>query len=102
MKQTELKPCAACGKGVMHAGAPQFYKITIQPHVVNIGAIQRQHGLEMMLGAGAGHNQNAVATVAFHMGSQEDIAVPFGEPVELLLCQDCGIAEQSIAALLEM
>lgn len=93
MKQPEIKPCAACGKGVMHAGAPQFYKVTIQPYIVNAPAIQRQHGLEMML---AGNS-----TVAFHMGAQEDIAQAFGEPVELLLCQDCGIAEQSVAALLE-
>lgn len=77
----------------MHAGAPQFYKLTIQPHIVNVGAIQRQAGLEMMLGGNA--------TIAFHMGAQEDIAQAFGPPVELLLCQDCGIAGQSVAGLLE-
>jgi len=93
MKQTEIKPCAACGKGVMHAGAPQFYRVTVQPHIVNVAAIQRQAGLEQVLGGNA--------TIAFHMGTQEDIAQPFGEPVVMLLCQDCGIAEQSIAGLLE-
>lgn len=71
MKQTEIKPCAACGKGVMHAGAPQFYQVTVQ------------HGLEQMLGGNA--------TIAFHIG----------EPVVMFLCQDCGITEQSIAGLLE-
>lgn len=93
MKQTEIKPCAACGKGVMHAGAPQFYQVTVQPHLVNVPAIQRQHGLEQMLGGNA--------TIAFHMGTQEELAVPFGEPVVMFLCQDCGITEQSIAGLLE-
>ena len=53
MKQTEIKPCAACGKGVMHAGAPQFYQVTVQPYLVNVPAIQRQHGLEQMLGGNA-------------------------------------------------
>lgn len=93
MKQTEIKPCTACGKGVMHAGAPQFYRVTVQPHLVNVPAIQRQHGLEQMLGGNA--------MIAFHMGTQEDIGLPFGEPVVMLLCQDCGISEQSIAGLLE-
>ena len=92
MKQTEIKPCAACGKGVMHAGAPQFYQVTVQPYLVNVPAIQRQHGLEQMLGN---------ATIAFHMGTQEDIAQPVGEPVVMLLCQYCAITEQSIAGLLE-
>ncbi len=92
MKQTEIKPCAACGKGVMHAGAPQFYQVTVQPYLVNVPAVQRQHGLEQMLGN---------ATIAFHMGTQEDIAQPVGEPVVMLLCQYCAITEQSIAGLME-
>lgn len=93
MNQTEFQPCAACGKGVMHAGAPQFYRLTVQPHIINTAAIQRQAGLEQMLG---GH-----ATIAFHMGMQEHLAQPFGEPVVMLLCQDCGITGQSVAWLLE-
>lgn len=93
MKQTEFKPCAACGKGMMHHGTPQFYRVTVQPHLTNLPAVIRQSGLEQMLGGNA--------TIAFHMGTQEELAVPLGEPVVMLLCQDCGISEQSIAGLLE-
>lgn len=78
---------------MMHHGTPQFYRVTIQPHLINLPAAQRQHGLEQMLGGNA--------TIAFHRGAQEDIAQPFGEPVTILLCQYCGITEQSIAGLLE-
>ena len=92
MKQPELKPCAACGEGVGHDRSLQFYRLTIQPHLLNLPAIQRQYGLEQMMGN---------AALAFHMGTQEELAVPVGEPVTILLCQNCGIEPQGVAALLE-
>ena len=50
MKQTEIKPCCQCGKGVMHTGLPLFWQLTIQRMQIDVGAVHRQHGLEMMVG----------------------------------------------------
>lgn len=81
MKQTDLQPCAGCGKGVMHAGSPVFYRATISPMVVNLQAVRRQHGLETMLGSPA---------LAHVMGSQEDLAAATST-ITACVCMDCAI-----------
>ncbi len=78
MKQPELKPCAVCGKGLAHGGQISFYKVKIEQMVIDLGAMRRQAGLEMMVGG-----------LAFHMGPQEDIAKPLQEK-EVLLCMTCS------------
>lgn len=83
MKQTELRKCCKCGKGVMHSGVPIFFRVRIERMAVNLPAVQRQHGLELMLG---GH-----AVLANVMGPNEDLAVNLGEPVTTIVCMDCSI-----------
>jgi hypothetical protein len=65
IKQHEIRKCVLCGKGVAHAGHPLFYRITIEQFGLMKDAIQRQSGLEMMLG---GH-----AKLANIMGPDEDM-----------------------------
>lgn len=83
MKQNELKKCAECNKGMMHSGNPIFYRVTVERMCVNLPAVERQHGLELMLG------RNPV--LASVMGPNEDIAVPLGGRIQVLVCQDCSI-----------
>lgn len=90
MKQDQIKPCLRCHKGVAHAGNITFFRVKVEQMVLNVGAIRRQSGLEMMLGSPA---------LAFHMGPQEDLAQPFTS-IEGLLCQDCAL-EGSVIELLE-
>jgi hypothetical protein len=80
-KQSDIQPCAICHKGLMHAGIPLFYRIKLQRFGLDKQAIQRQTGLEMMLGRAA-----ALAAV---MGPNEDIAQPIDEPRTILICEMC-------------
>lgn len=92
MKQADLKPCACCGKGIMHAGTPVFYRVKIESLCVDVGAVKRQHGLEMMMGN---------AAIAFHMGPQEDLAKVIDQR-EALICLQCATEERlPLAMLLE-
>lgn len=90
MKQTEIKPCCKCGKGVMHTGLPLFWQLTIQRMQIDVSAVRRQHGLEMMMGN---------ALLAFHMGPQEDMAKPLLEAHTVWLCEACATEWINIAAI---
>lgn len=82
MKQSEFKKCACCGNGVMHNGCLIFYRVRLERMVIDLPAVERQHGLEMMLGRNA-----ALAAV---MGPNEDLAKSLGGPITVLVCQDCS------------
>jgi len=89
MKQSEIKNCHCCGKGVGHTGHPMFFKIELTRMILDAGAIQRQAGLEMRIGG----------PLALVMGPNEDIAKEL--PVEKrLLCMDCML-QGHLAQLME-
>lgn len=93
MKQTEFQKCALCGQGVMHSSQITFYRVSIEHMVVNVGAVRRQAGLEMMLGS---------PMLAHAMGAQEDMAKAVSPPCTVLVCQECGITqERPVASLYE-
>jgi hypothetical protein len=92
MKQDEIKPCAVCGKGVMHDNSLTFYRVKLDYMIGNLPAIQRQAGLEMMFGGNA--------TIAHAMGRNEDIAIPVFEE-SFLLCLSCAV-EHPVAYLTEI
>lgn len=83
MKQNEFKPCASCGEGIMHAADITFFKLNVQYMIVDIDAVKRQHGLEMMMGG--------ASPIAQVLGPNEDIAVPAGDPEEILICLQCSL-----------
>ena len=91
MKQADLKYCINCGKGVGHQGHPIFYRIKIEQMVIDIGAAQRQHGLEMMMGA--------AAPLAEIMGPNEDMAKSI-DMIDVLLCMDCTMFKSTAIALI--
>lgn len=82
MKQTDIKKCAICKEGMMKCGIPTFYTVTIQRHMIDLAACQRQTGLEMQLG---GHAQ-----LANIMGPDDDISKPVSKKADVWICQDCA------------
>jgi hypothetical protein len=91
MKAADLRQCALCKQGVMHAGVPLFWRVSLQRMGVDMAAVRREAGLEMMLG---GH-----VALARIMGPNEDIAAPIGESVEIVVCETCAAEQTSIYRL---
>ena len=92
LKQAQLEHCICCSRGMAHAGQVHFYRVKVEQMVLNVRAIERQHGFEMMLGPAA-----ALAQV---LGPDEDMAIRMGE-VAGLICADCAM-RLPVAALLNM
>lgn len=94
MKQKDFKPCIRCGKGVMHTGSPLFYRVTVERMGIDVRAVQRQHGLEMMM-----HGNAAIAAA---MGPDDDMGLPIGPADKGLLCSNCAHdIDCSFAAIVE-
>jgi len=95
-RRRNLVPCALCGKGVMHDGSPIFYRVRVEQLVVDIGAVQRRHGLEQFFGGGG-----VGAELAQAMGADEPIAKPLSSIFEALLCQSCSMGGATVPRLCE-
>jgi hypothetical protein len=80
-KQSDIQPCAICRKGLAASGLPLFYRLRVERFGLDARAIQRQHGLEMMMGA--------ASPLAAVMGPNEDMAKPLMEPRTILICETC-------------
>src|SRR4051812_43025168 len=93
LKQEDLRPCSFCGKGVMHTGIPQFFRVTIERMVANRQAITRQHGLEMMMGGNA--------LLANIMGPNEDMAEVLDSVQNALVCHACAMEPHPLFAAME-
>lgn len=86
MKQSDIKSCMSCGEGVMHDRQMTFYTVDVTHWIVDIGAIQRQHGLEQHMGHGA-----ALAQI---LGPDEDIAKSMESVKNIWVCQLCANTER--------
>ena len=85
MKERELRAAATCGfcrEKIGHSGMPTFYRVRIERYFVNLGAVQRQTGLSMMLCDHAG--------LAAVMGADEEMATPVMDPLEFTVCETCS------------
>lgn len=85
MKEAELRErctCVCCKKKIGQTGAPIFYKLSIERHMLALGAVQRQNGLAMMLG-GSG-------VLAMVMGPDEDMTAVMEDVVTVTVCQVCA------------
>ena len=80
MKQRDIKPCAICERGLMHNGLPLFFRLKFERMGFDRRAIERQHGLEMVIGH---------AGIAAVMGPNDDMAKIIDGPHEVLVCEDC-------------
>ncbi|MBO3760397.1 hypothetical protein [Ciceribacter sp. L1K22] len=77
----ELRPCAVCGKGVMHTGSPVFYELNIASCVVDLKNVQRMHGLEQMMGG---------ATALARVFSPSNVVAQRMPADRVLLCSECA------------
>jgi len=93
MKLEELaKKCAICGRGVAHDGALTFWRLTFERFVLLRSAIQREHGLELMV------SSPAIARV---LSPNEDLARRAGGEHCVLICDHCSIHGGPLAVLAE-
>lgn len=96
MKEAELRACvtcAVCGKKIGETGLPMFWRVRIERHGIDMGAVQRQTGLAMLLGG------NGILASA--MGADEEMTVPLREPIEFTVCETCCTRETCVAQLAE-
>lgn len=83
LRRQDLEKCAVCGEGVMHAGNLDVYRVEVTQYIAHARNIQRETGLEMMMGGGS-----VGAVLASVMGDNpvllQECSVASG-----LLCQTC-------------
>ena len=92
MKQNEFSNCVLCDAGMAKDGV-FFYRVSVEQMVLDLRAIQKQHGMEMIMGA--------AAPLAKIMGPNEDLARGLG-PTSFLVCGKCALhSDRPIAAYLE-
>jgi hypothetical protein len=91
VKAADFKPCALCGKGMMHAGVPLFYRVTVEHMGIDVRECERASGMEQFLG-------NVALARVFH---DPDVAQCVGEPVTTLVCQSCALTPSLLARLAE-
>lgn len=93
MKEKELREhttCSNCRKPIGHTGLPLFWKLTVERHGVDMGAVRRQDGLAAVLGGSV--------ELAQAMGTDPEMTVLL-ETVEITLCEACAMSNISIAVL---
>jgi hypothetical protein len=91
----DLKPCAICGKGLMHTGLPLFWRVHVERIGVDAQAVQRQAGLETFFGGG-----HAGAVLADVMGDGAALAKPLDAPTVRLICESCATDKPTFIAIL--
>lgn len=94
MKEKELRDyatCGVCGQKIGHTGLPFFYRVTVERFGIDMQAVKRQSGLEMMIGS----------SLAAVMGPDETLAKPIMKPVKFSVCENCSCEQVILAALAE-
>lgn len=79
----------------MADGALTLFKVTVQNECFDPRAIQQLHGMETMLGGGA-----AGAVLGSVMLGDPQLSVPIGEPLSVLVCQNCVMLGKADVGLL--
>lgn len=85
MKEDELRSlaqCCICKKKIGQFQLPIFHKITAERFMVNVKAVQRQHGLEQMF--------NGHIALAQVFSPNQDMAVSMAKGT-VMICDDCVI-----------
>lgn len=84
LKESELRAacvCVACQRKLGETGSPCFLRVTIEQHLLNLPAIERQNGFGLFMGHGR---------LAQVMGSDEDMTVTFEPPRSMTICAECS------------
>lgn len=94
MREAELRQhatCSLCQKKILSGGLPLFWRVRIERFGVDLAAVRRKTGLEMMLGD---------ARLAMMMGPDEDLAAAMMEPVTITVCEACACESATPVAVL--
>lgn len=81
-----LRPCACCGKGVLHTGVPLAWRVTVERIAFDRNVIAQQAGLEAMFGGSAAAIGLADVFAPGPIGRTVD-----GTSVDLLVCETCAV-----------
>ncbi len=92
MKREDFTPCVVCGDLMGKANGLLFYRLTIQRMAFDHQSIRQISGLEMVLGS------SALASV---FAPSTEVAKPFGDPVTVLICDDCACRRSTPIAAME-
>lgn len=96
MKEAELRKlatCAICKKLLGNCGMPVFYKVTIERFMLDVQAVNRQAGVEMIVGHPA---------IAAAMGPDEDLAQSLYAPRTVMVCNGCSLDKDGLVQLLHL
>lgn len=83
----EMKPCALCGKGLLHSGIPLVWRMTFERIAVDRRAIDRQAGLELMTGS---------PVLAHVLGPDRYFGQRLGDPMKIMVCEPCALGQQPV------
>lgn len=92
MRAGEIQKCAACLKGVAHAGHITFYVLEVHRMGLKSDSINRVAGMEQFFGGNV-----ALARVF----ADEPIAEPVGGSTKVFVCEECAMLPHVLWALME-
>ena len=94
LKESELRKhatCALCRRKIGQTGLPLFYLVSIERHGVDMAAVNRQSGLEQMLGN--------CASIAQAIGPNEDMTAMLMDRGTITICEPCSHKDVTVAEL---
>ena len=95
MKERELRQhtqCDLCHRKLGQTEIPLFWMVTVERYGLDLKAIERQQGMAMMMGGNA--------TLAMHMGPDENLAQQLMEATKLTVCETCAHTQPVLMAAL--
>lgn len=95
MKERALRAaatCTNCGEKIGKSGVPMFWRVRIQRLGLDLRALQRQSGLEMMMGS---------VGLARALSPDEEMTVSVAGPLTVTICEDCADKRICLLELLE-
>ena len=92
LKHRDVENCTQCNQGVAHNNNLIFYRVTIETYCLEVRNIQRQAGLEQMLGGNA--------LLANVMEVDAAVATRVHDPEPKLICLPC-LLETRLTQLVE-
>ena len=93
LQRAEIRKCDCCGKGLMHDSSLNVYRVRVESHVLDVRALGRQMGLEMVFGGGS-----SGAVLADVMGPERSYSVPLVAR-DVVICFDCALKFPAAALL---
>jgi hypothetical protein len=88
ISREDLRPCPMCGKGLMHNGLPLAWKITMHRLGIDVNAVRREQGLEMLMGG------SVALARAFSPNSEFGLEIE--KPITVMVCEPCALDDRIV------